>query len=101
MKSKYEVDQAYNKRSAMHEKMAIKLLEEYEEKLIAGDNPDPRDYLKRYTGPSKDLRFFLNLATLLTVEGRKRRQAAARMLTHEEIKCNKQMLLKKLLVEEQ
>ena len=68
---------ASDERSPMQEKNAIKLLEEYEERLRARENPDPREYLKRYAGAEKDgFTIQLNLVTLLTVDGLIHRQEA-------------------------
>ena len=105
MRRKYEVNHevvcASNKRCAMHEKAAIELLEEYEERLKAGDNPDPRDYFKRYRGQDKtEFRVMLNVETLFTVDGIIRRQEAAKILTNKENHKGKERLLRKLLREE-
>lgn len=70
-----EVDPNCSRGITMQERMAMDLIEEYEKKLKAGQNPDPREYIKRYTGPATDeFRTELNLATLLVMAGKKYRQ---------------------------
>lgn len=92
-----QVDPISDKRSVKHEATAMNLLEEYENRLKAGENPNPRDYLNRYTGPDEDdFRIELNLATILTVDGTVSRQETHKILQGEKIKSVKEMLLKRL-----
>jgi hypothetical protein len=54
----------------MHDKNAIKLLEKYGERIIAGQKPNPGDYLDSYSGSDKqNFKIELNLVTLLAIDG--------------------------------
>lgn len=74
-KGNCEVVYPFGHRITIHKKMASELLEEYEQRLRAGENPSPSEYLARYPGPDKDtFRIELNLVTLLLVDAKKRAQ---------------------------
>jgi len=59
-----------SKCSSREEDLRIDLLLEYEDRLLANDNPSPMEYFRRYSGTDPDeFKRDLNLTTLLVVDG--------------------------------
>jgi len=81
----------------------FELIKEYEEALLAGENPKPQDYLKCYTGPKKELLIFgLNLSTVcLTGKRYSRMKSAYEILQKAEetrqLQATKEGLLRRIL----
>ncbi len=79
MKDKYQVDcesdQNPEKEDVSYDSQAMKLLEEYGNKLISGEPADPKSYLDQYTGSDKEgFKIALNIKTVLTADAIKRKK---------------------------
>jgi hypothetical protein len=86
---------AFGWSTAMEENSRTELLG-YLERLRAGENVDPREYLNRYQGGEHNFRLELNLATILMAAAKKRTDQWNRMVASGEVRQRQARVLKKL-----
>ena len=92
-----EDEQDGSEGSDLYVTLASELIEEYEDRRYAGENPDLEEYVARYDGPDKEeFRAELKVAALLLEDGLAHRKKAVESITDEEIEKYREELLKNL-----